>query len=201
MRSCISQTEKRRPLPSVLRFPAGAGLGSAGSFICAGVVAPDPPYRAAVIRTGQFPGVRLSSGLTIYDEELRNGRLLTRYWGSNGQIVPDAYLDGDRWQIDMLPADTFKLEIEKQELSGTWKWIGAEKSEVSQSGRIVGDHGVGKHSAADPSKGVHALERRPRHGALAGSDEQRIASDCNFERISMGRATLAHSELRGKTSA
>ena len=130
MRSCISQTEKRRPLPSVLASLLALGLVLLVHSFALGVVAPDPPYRAAVIRTGQFPGVRLSSGLTIYDEELRNGRLLTRYWGSNGQIVPDAYLDGDRWQIDMLPADTFKLEIEKQELSGTWKWIGAEKSEV-----------------------------------------------------------------------
>jgi len=130
VRSCISQTEKRRPLPSVLASLLALGLVLLVHSFALGVVAPDPPYRAAVIRTGQFPGVRLSSGLTIYDEELRNGRLLTRYWGSNGQIVPDAYLDGDRWQIDMLPADTFKLEIEKQELSGTWKWIGAEKSEV-----------------------------------------------------------------------
>jgi len=44
--------------------------------------------------------------------------------------VPDAYLESDRWIIDMLPADTFKLEIEKQELSGTWKWIGAAKTDV-----------------------------------------------------------------------
>ena len=94
------------------------------------VQAPDPPYRAAVIRTGAFHGVRMSSGLTICEVELRNGRLVSRYWGSNGQIVPDAYLDGDRWMMDMLPVDTFKLEIEGQELSGTWKWIRTDKSEV-----------------------------------------------------------------------
>ena len=32
--------------------------------------------------------------------------------------------------MDTLPVDAFKLEIEGQELSGTWKWIGADKSEV-----------------------------------------------------------------------
>ncbi|HEX4488604.1 MAG TPA: hypothetical protein VH088_20160, partial [Terriglobales bacterium] len=32
--------------------------------------------------------------------------------------------------MDMLPVDAFKLEVEGQELSGTWKWIRAEKSEV-----------------------------------------------------------------------
>ncbi|MBS1850911.1 MAG: alpha-galactosidase [Acidobacteria bacterium] len=92
--------------------------------------APDPAFRAAVIRTGPAPGVRYSSGLTIYDEEFRNGRLLSRYWGSNGQIVPDAHLQGENDVMDTLPVDTFRLEIEGQELSGTWKWIGASKTEV-----------------------------------------------------------------------
>jgi len=78
VRSCISQTEKRRPLPSVLASLLALGLVLLVHSFALGVVAPDPPYRAAVIRTGQFPGVRLSSGLTIYDEELRNGRLLRR---------------------------------------------------------------------------------------------------------------------------
>ena len=32
--------------------------------------------------------------------------------------------------MDTLPVDAFKLEIEGQELSGTWKWVGAEKTEV-----------------------------------------------------------------------
>ena len=32
--------------------------------------------------------------------------------------------------MDTLPADAFKLEIEGQELSGSWKWISAGKSEV-----------------------------------------------------------------------
>ena len=94
------------------------------------VQAPDPPYRAAVIRTAPFPGVRLSSGLTVCEEEFRNGRLLSRYWGSNGQIVPDAHLANENWIMDMLPVDTFKLEMEGQELSGTWKWVRAEKQEV-----------------------------------------------------------------------
>src|SRR5579872_6416950 len=94
---------------------------------------PDKPFAAAVIRAGKYPGVRMMSGLTVCEEELRNGRLISRYWNSSGQIVPDAYLDGDRWITDMLPADAFKLEIEKQELSGTWKWVRADKSE-SQNG-------------------------------------------------------------------
>ena len=102
-------------------------------FLCPitfGVVPPDPSYRAAVIRSSPFPGIRFSSGLTVCDEEFRNGRLLSRYWGSNGQVVADAHLAGERWAMDMLPVDAFKLEIEGQELSGTWKWIGADKIAV-----------------------------------------------------------------------
>src|ERR1700691_5822369 len=86
--------------------------------------------RSAFIRTGEFPGVRFNSGLTVCDEELRKGRWVTRYWDSSGQIIADIQIDAERDQIDTLPVDAFKLEIEGQELSGTWKWIGAEKSEV-----------------------------------------------------------------------
>jgi alpha-galactosidase len=98
---------------------------------------PDKPFATAVIRTGKYPGVRMSSGLTVCEEELRNGRLISRYWNSSGQIVPDAYLDGDRWMTDMLPADAFKLEIEGHELSGTWKWIRADKTEVQNPAGLL----------------------------------------------------------------
>jgi alpha-galactosidase len=93
-------------------------------------VAPEQGPRSAVIRTGMFPGVRFSSGLTICDEELRNGHWLSRYWDSSGQIVPEIHLEAERQQMDALPVDAFKLDIEGQELSGTWKWISADKSEV-----------------------------------------------------------------------
>src|SRR6202167_3816891 len=99
------------------------------SFLFA-AVAPEPSPRSAFIRTGQFPGVRFSSGLTVCDEELRNGRWVSRYWESSGQMVADIQIDAERQQMDTLPVDAFKLEIEGQELSGTWKWIGASKSEV-----------------------------------------------------------------------
>jgi len=73
---------------------------------------------------GQIPGVRFTSGLMVCDEELRNGRWLSRYWDSSGQIIADIQIDAERQRMDTLPVDAFKLEIEGQELSGTWKWIG-----------------------------------------------------------------------------
>jgi alpha-galactosidase len=99
------------------------------SFLFA-AIAPEPGPRSALVRAGQIPGVRFSSGLTVCDEELRNGRWVSRYWESSGQIVADIQIEAERQQMDTLPVDAFKLEIEGQELSGTWKWIGASKSEV-----------------------------------------------------------------------
>src|ERR1700730_548285 len=92
--------------------------------------APQTGPRSAYLRSGQLPGVRFSSGLTVCDEELRNGRWVSRYWESSGQIVSDIQIDAERTQMDNLPVDAFRLEIERQELSGTWTWIGADKSEV-----------------------------------------------------------------------
>ncbi len=100
------------------------------SFSFVAVAAEQGP-RSARIRTGAFPGVRFNSGLTVCDEELRHGRWVSRYWDSSGQIVADIQIDAEREQMDTLPIDAFKLEVEGQELSGTWKWIGASQSKVS----------------------------------------------------------------------
>jgi alpha-galactosidase len=99
---------------------------------------PELNPRSAVIRTGPIPGVRFSSGLTVCDEELRHGRWVSRYWESSGQIVADIQIDAERQQMDALPVDAFKLEIEGQELSGTWKWVGASQSETqNRKGLLV----------------------------------------------------------------
>src|ERR1700678_4049144 len=105
-------------------------LSSLHSFLFA-AIAPETGPRSAFIRTGQFPGVRFTSGLTVCDEDLRNGRWVSRYWDSSGQIVADIQVDAERQQMNTLPVDAFKLEVEGQELSGTWKWIGASQSRAS----------------------------------------------------------------------
>ena len=100
------------------------------SSFAVGAAPSEPHYRAAVIRNGAVPGVRLSSGLTVCDEELRNGHWMGRYWDSSGQIVPAIQLESQRQEMGSLPVDAFNLEMEGQELSGTWKRIGANQSEV-----------------------------------------------------------------------
>jgi alpha-galactosidase len=86
--------------------------------------------QSVFIRTGQFPGVRFNSGLTVCDEELRKGRWVSRYWDSSGQVIPDVQVNAERHEMDNFPIDGFKLALEGQELAGTWKWVGASKSEV-----------------------------------------------------------------------
>ena len=99
------------------------------SFLFAAVPSQQGP-RSAFLRTGLLPGVRFSSGLTVCDEELRNGRWVSRYWDSTGQIVADIQIEAERQQMDTLPVDAFELEMEGQKLSGTWKWVRANRSEV-----------------------------------------------------------------------
>ncbi len=88
------------------------------------------PYTDAVIRSGPSPGLRLSSGLVICDEELYNGRWVNRYWTSTGQIKPDVHLEGKSQRRAGLPQDAFQLGMEGQNLSGTWKWISADQQHV-----------------------------------------------------------------------
>jgi len=89
-------------------------------------------YRDAAIRTGPTPGIRFSSGLMVCDEELYNGRWVNRYWTATGQIKPDMHLEGQSAERSGLPEDAFLLGIEGQNLAGTWKWIKAEKQEMSK---------------------------------------------------------------------
>ncbi len=89
-------------------------------------------YQDAVIRTAPTPGIRFSSGLMVCDEELYNGRWVNRYWTATGQIKPDMHLEGQSAERSGLPEDAFLLGIEGQNLAGTWKWIKAEKQEMSK---------------------------------------------------------------------
>ena len=119
-------SRNRRRIPGLWAISC---LSLLQAFLFAAVPLQQGP-RSAFVRTGPIPGVRFSSGLTVCDEELRNGRWVSRYWESSGQIVADIQIDAERPQMDTLPVDAFNLEIEGQQLSGTWKWIGVNQSEV-----------------------------------------------------------------------
>ncbi len=89
------------------------------------------------VRTGATPGVRLSSGLMVCDEELFQGRWVNRYWTSSGQIKPDVHLEGQSQQRQGEPMDSFQLGIEGQSLAGSWQWVGANQSRTTPEGRLL----------------------------------------------------------------
>lgn len=95
-------------------------------------------YENAVIRTEGNPGIRLTSGLMVCDEELFQGRWVNRYWTSTGQIKPGVHLEGQSQKRAGLQHDAFQLGIEGQSLAGSWKWIRAEqKHQTNPDGDLV----------------------------------------------------------------
>jgi alpha-galactosidase len=96
------------------------------------------PVESVVIRTETNPGIRLTSGLMVCDEELYQGRWVNRYWTSTGQIKPDVHLEGQSQRRSGLQNDSFQLGIEGQSLAGSWKWIRAEQKHLtSPDGELV----------------------------------------------------------------
>ncbi|MCU0521910.1 MAG: hypothetical protein MUF84_14620, partial [Anaerolineae bacterium] len=75
-------------------------------------------------RAGDVPGVRYVSDRLVYDELFTSGRLLTRYWSSDGQVWPEMHYGGLRWKPDQ-PADVFRLSVNGLDLSGGYAWESA----------------------------------------------------------------------------
>lgn len=97
------------------------------------------PVENAVIRSSSAaPGVRMTSGLMICDEELYSGRWVNRYWTSTGQIKPDVHLEGQSRDRAGFPIDAFQLGIEGQNLAGTWKLIRIEQKHLTDpDGQLI----------------------------------------------------------------
>ena len=55
------------------------------------------------------PGIRYTSGLTVYDEALVNGRLISRFWSTDGHIPQEAELEIKVNQLRLLPLESFHL--------------------------------------------------------------------------------------------
>lgn len=67
----------------------------------------------------------------VCEEELYNGRWVNRYWTSTGQIKADFHIEGQSQTRSGLPIDSFQLGIEGQDLAGSWQWLRASQSRVS----------------------------------------------------------------------
>lgn len=90
------------------------------------------------IRPGETPGTRLTSGLMICDEGLYGGRWVNRYWAATGQIEPEFHLEGQSQARAGWADDAFQLEIEGQNLAGSWRWMGIKQRHLTEpDGQLV----------------------------------------------------------------
>ena len=96
-----------------------------------------PQFRRAVVRTGDEPGIRYASGLSVCDEALRNGHWVGRYWLSTGMVKPEFHLERERHVFEGLPLDAFELSLEGQDLGGSWEWVNSTQTEVQNPGGLL----------------------------------------------------------------
>jgi len=54
---------------------------------------------------------------------------VTGYWLSTGIIEPEFHLESQEQGREGLAIDASRLAIEGKDLSGTWRWVKAEKSD------------------------------------------------------------------------
>ena len=91
-------------------------------------------YSAITIDTvpeTDVPHMRFTSGTFVYDEVFAHGRLLGRWWASDGGIRPEMHFRWSNWLDDIapgLPADAFSLALDGETLQGGWRWLGAEET-------------------------------------------------------------------------
>jgi alpha-galactosidase len=103
---------------------------AAGTSISAAAQSSGESYSRAVIRSGPEFGVRFSSGLSVCDEALRDGRWVSRYWLSTGVVKPEVQLEQEKRSFKDLPLDAFELSLDGQSLAGGWEWVNASQTEV-----------------------------------------------------------------------
>ncbi|HTF27536.1 MAG TPA: glycoside hydrolase family 36 protein [Flavitalea sp.] len=80
-----------------------------------------------IFRQRDNPGMVSMTDRLVLDEALTEGRFVTRYRNSNGQIWPEMHFDYLKLSSDE-PAESFRLSINKADLSGTYEWQSAEIS-------------------------------------------------------------------------
>ncbi len=80
-------------------------------------------------------GVRISSGLTLYDEKFIGGRLVSRYISACGQITPEMHLPDGLFESD---EPTFTLTVAGEAIDGNWRLARVEAD--GNAARVVMTH-------------------------------------------------------------
>jgi alpha-galactosidase len=85
------------------------------------------------------PSLRIVSSNLIYEEQLLEGGLRTRFWSPNGLIKPDAHLEpgsrgGEAPALDEPIACSFGLSVDGQDLWDGWEWRSAQEAPCEHAG-------------------------------------------------------------------
>lgn len=94
----------------------------------------DDPDTAVSVRAEPDPGLYYRSGLTVYDEALRGGRFIGRYWSANGTIRPRQALERQQEIFDVLPNEAFHVRIDDAVLDRHWRWLDSREIPEERAG-------------------------------------------------------------------
>lgn len=81
-------------------------------------------------------GIRLTSGMVVYDEKLINGKLVCRYLNAAGQILPELHLSDALFAVDQ---GVFSLRLMSGETLDSG-WMLTEREALSDSSRLLLRH-------------------------------------------------------------
>lgn len=113
-------------------------------------------YQSISLREGSEPGVRYTSGLTIYDEALVDGHWIGRYWSATGRVKPEIQLARDLPELKPDRLDAFRIVLDDSDLAGGWTWVGAE--EVSGGGLApISPQSPGRHYVVELAHEVRPI--------------------------------------------
>ncbi|MCL2741078.1 MAG: alpha-galactosidase [Oscillospiraceae bacterium] len=118
---------------------------------------------------------RYVSGRQVLDEGLIGGRLICRYRGCAGQVVPEMHLGAGHlgWVADHLgEAQAFVLGIDGSDVSGGWEFAGYREEEADGGARLC------LMDLTEPARGVGVTVRTRLYGGdfIARSLEVRNTS-------------------------
>ncbi|MCK4591053.1 MAG: hypothetical protein KAT86_04810, partial [Candidatus Latescibacteria bacterium] len=83
------------------------------------------------IRREGLPGVRYTSGLTIYDEVLADERLVGRTWSGTGYVAREGAANQ---ALEWSEAISFLLEVDGQSLGYGWEWVDSREVSTHSEG-------------------------------------------------------------------
>jgi alpha-galactosidase len=128
----------------------GSVAAKAQNYQVQSAIQSEAPSSQVMFREDNRPGMVCISNRLVLDEALIDGRFVIRYWNPNGQIWPEMHFANLQWSTEE-PAESFRLSVNRKDLSESYEWIGAELTPDPSAWRVRCD-GIG-----NPVPVVHSV--------------------------------------------